>query len=98
MLLRWIPVALGFEPGERRNQLGAGLVPPNDVLNVESQASRQRTLAIQARGARDVSEAELGRLIGAAPDAAIEPAVTLAPPEATTLAADALVELAAANS
>ena len=43
-----------------RNQLDAGLVPPNDVLNVEAQESRQRMLAIQARGARDVSAAELG--------------------------------------
>jgi outer membrane protein TolC len=77
-----------------RNQLRAGLVPPNDVLNAETQASRQRTLAIQARGARDVSEAELGRLVGAPPDAAIEPAVTLAPPDPVALAADALVELA----
>jgi outer membrane protein TolC len=77
-----------------RNQLDAGLVPPNDVLNVEAQASRQRTLAIQARGARDVSAAELGRLVGAPPDAAIEPAVTLAPPEPAALGADALVEQA----
>jgi outer membrane protein TolC len=77
-----------------RNQLGAGLVPPNEVLNVETQASRQRTLAIQARGTRDVSEAELGRLVGAPPGAAIDPAVTLAPPEPAALAADALVELA----
>jgi outer membrane protein len=77
-----------------RNQLDAGLVPPNDVLNVESQASRQRMLAIQARGVRDVSEAELGRLIGAPPGAAIDPSVRLAPPEATAVAADALIELA----
>ena len=33
-----------------RNQLAAGLVPPNDVLTVEAQESRQRMLAVQARG------------------------------------------------
>src|SRR5436190_6045412 len=47
-----------------RNQFAAGLVPPNDVLSVEAQESRQRMLAIQARGARDVAAAELARLAG----------------------------------
>jgi outer membrane protein len=76
-----------------RNQLAAGLVPPNDVLNAEAQASRQRTLAIQSRGAQDVSEAEIGRLVGAAPGASIEPADVLAPPEPAALTAGALTEL-----
>ena len=60
-----------------RNQLAAGLVPPNDVLSVEAQESRQRMLRIQARTTREVTEAELARLIGAAPGAPIEPATSL---------------------
>jgi outer membrane protein len=62
-----------------RNQLAAGLVPPNDVLSVEAQESRQRMLSIQARSARDVAEAELARLIGADPGTPIQPNAVLAP-------------------
>ena len=64
-----------------RNQLNAGLVPPNDVLSVEAQESRQRMLTIQARTTRDNAEAELARLIGE-PGAAIEPSAALDPPRA----------------
>lgn len=60
-----------------RNQLTAGLVPPNEVLSVEAQESRQRMLTIQARTTREVAEAELVRLIGAPPGTPIEPAVSL---------------------
>lgn len=56
-----------------RNALDAGLVPPNDVLTAEAQESRQRMLGIQAKSARDVAEAELARLVGAAPGTAIVP-------------------------
>ncbi len=62
-----------------RNQLNAGLVPPNEVLSVEAQASRQRMLAVQAAAARDNAAAELGRLVGAPDGTAIEAAD---PPEA----------------
>ena len=48
-----------------RNQFTAGLVPPNEVLIVEAQESRQRMLSIQARMTRDNAEAELARLVGA---------------------------------
>jgi outer membrane protein TolC len=77
-----------------RNQLNAGLVPPNEVLSVEAQESRQRMLSIQARAMRDVAEAELGRLIGAEPGTPIQPVSTLdAPPpdsgQITTLLAAA---------
>jgi len=77
-----------------RNQFAAGLVPPNDVLSVEAQESRQRMLAIQARGARDVAAAELARLAGLAPGTAIEPAAELDAPAAEASAIDALVEAA----
>ncbi|MEO8257609.1 MAG: TolC family protein [Acidobacteriota bacterium] len=62
-----------------RNQLDAGLVPPNDVLTVEAQASRQRLFTIQARTTRENAAADLARLIGD-PGAAIEPAAALDPP------------------
>jgi outer membrane protein TolC len=65
-----------------RNQLDAGLVPPNDVLSVEAQASRQRMLAVQAAAARDIAAAELGRLVGAVDGTTIE---ALEPPEAAPI-------------
>jgi outer membrane protein len=77
-----------------RNQLAAGLVPPNDVLTVETQESRQRMLAIQARGNRDVAAAELARLVGMAPGTAIEAAADLEPPAPEPFAIDALVDAA----
>ena len=77
-----------------RNQLAAGLVPPSDVFAVEAQTSRQRMLAIQARGARDVAEAELARLVGAAPGTPIEPIVALEAPPAELASIDALIETA----
>jgi outer membrane protein len=77
-----------------RNQLASGLVAPNDVLTVETQESRQRMLAIQARGNRDVAAAELARLVGMAPGTAIEAAADLAPPAPEPLAIDWLVDAA----
>jgi outer membrane protein len=61
-----------------RNQLEAGLIPPNEVMAVEAQRSRQRLLSIQARTTRDVAEAELGRLVGVAPGTTIQPATSAA--------------------
>ena len=80
--------------GDVRNQLAAGLIPPSDVLTVEAQQSRQRMLAIQARVARDVAEAELAHLVGAAPGTTIELA---SPPDlapAVRAPLDALLETA----
>ena len=77
-----------------RNQLASGLVPPNDVLTVETQESRQRMLAIQARGNRDVAAAELARLVGIAPGTAIEAAADLEPPPPEPIAIEALVDAA----
>jgi outer membrane protein len=50
-----------------RNRLKVGLVPPNDVLSVEAQRSRQEVLLIQAKNLREQALADLCRLIGAAP-------------------------------
>ena len=77
-----------------RNQLASGLVPPNDVLTVETQESRQRMLAIQARGTRDIAAAELARLAGIAPGTAIEAAADLEPPPPEPIAIEALVDAA----
>lgn len=63
-----------------RSQLDAGLIPPTDVLVVEAQESRQRMLSIQARVARDVTEADLARLVGAPPGARIQPVSPLVHP------------------
>ena len=85
---------LGAHLRDVRNQLAAGLVPPNDVLTVEAQESRQRMLAVQGAAARDIAEADLARLIGAPPGTGVEPVV---PPELPPLAApslEALIEMA----
>lgn len=63
-----------------RNQFDAGLVPPNDVLTVQAQEARQRMLSIQAKTTREVAEADLARLVGAAPGSHIVPLSVLAPP------------------
>ena len=76
------------------NQLSAGLIPPNDVLSVEAQQSRQRMLAIQARVARDVAEAELARLVGASPGTPIEPSTPIEITRPVAQPFDALLEVA----
>ena len=73
-----------------RRRLEAGIVAPHDVLAIEAQESRQQLLAIQARGNRDVAEADLARLIGA-PQARIQPASPLAPPAPVTAGLESLV-------
>lgn len=77
-----------------RNQLTAGLVPPSDVFTAEAQESRQRMLAVQARTARDVAEAELGRLVDATPGTAIEATDSPVAAPVPVSSIDALVTLA----
>jgi outer membrane protein len=77
-----------------RNQLAAGLVPPSDVFTVDAQASRQRMLTVQARSNRDIAEAELARLVGAAPGTPIEPAAALDALAAAPAPLDVLIETA----
>jgi outer membrane protein TolC len=77
-----------------RNRQQVGLVPPSDVLSVEAQRSRQEVLLIEAQNQRDAAAADLGRLVGAAPDTPIDVNGTLAdipavPPSAADLVADA---------
>lgn len=80
-----------------RNQFAAGLVPPNDVSSVEAQESRQRMLSLQARTTRDVAEAELGRLVGAAPGTEIRPVSPLTAPGPADWSLSSLVEQARAG-
>ncbi len=70
-----------------RNRLKVGLVPPNDVLSVEAQRSRQQVLLIQARNLREQAMADLRRLIGAPPDAllTLNAQLEAAPPAAAAV-------------
>jgi outer membrane protein TolC len=56
-----------------RNQLDAGLVPPNDVFTAEAREARQRMLSVRATTARANAEADLARLIFADEGQAITP-------------------------
>ena len=85
---------VGAHLRDLRNQLAAGLVPPNDVFTVEAQESRQRMLTVQAGATRDVAEAELARLAGAAPGTPVTAAAALDAPPVTTASLEALVDLA----
>jgi len=55
----------------------AGLIPPNELSSATAQEARSRMLAIEARTQRDVSMADLARLVGVAPDQPIEPTADL---------------------
>ncbi len=55
----------------------AGLVPPNEVSSAAAQEARSRMLAIEARTQRDVTTAELARLIGVGSDQPLEPTADL---------------------
>ena len=61
-----------------RNVLDVGLIPPNEVLAVEAERSRQEVLLIQARNQRAVAEADLARLVGLSSGARISPVSQLA--------------------
>jgi outer membrane protein TolC len=82
---------------EVRNHLDAGLAAPNDVLTVEAQEARQRMLVIRAGVNHDSAEADLARLIGAAPGTRIAPTspLTMAGGEAASSAPSAVEALAA---
>lgn len=56
-----------------RSQFDVGLIPPNDVLSVEAQRSREEMLLIEARNQREASLTDLRRLTGVALDASIVP-------------------------
>lgn len=74
-----------------RNRLKVGLVPPNDVLSVEAQRSRQQVLLIQARNLREQALAELRRLIGEPAGSPIDLRAQLETPVAPTAEVQQLV-------
>jgi outer membrane protein len=63
-----------------RQRFANGLVPPNEIASAEAQESRARMLAIEARNQRDVSAADLARLVGLPPGQPLEPVATLDTP------------------
>jgi len=54
-----------------------GLVPPNELASATAQEARARMLAIEARNQRDVTVADLERLIGVDPGQPLEPTADL---------------------
>ncbi|RPJ61280.1 MAG: TolC family protein [Acidobacteria bacterium] len=79
---------------DMRNRLKVGLVPPNDVLSMEAQRSRQQVLLIQARNAYDVALADLRRLVGLDPDAPLQVSAVFEPPAPAQVPPPALVRAA----
>jgi outer membrane protein len=77
-----------------RTRLEQGLIPPNEVLTVEAQRSRQQMLAIEARNTRMAIEADLRRLVDAAPTQRIEPLASLTVQSAAVEAVDRLIAAA----
>jgi outer membrane protein len=75
----------------------AGLVPPNEVSSAAAQEARARMMAIEARTQRDVTSAELARLIGVAPDQPLELTGKLARTTASPGQVGPLVESARAT-
>jgi outer membrane protein len=76
-----------------RSRFDVGLIPPNDVLTVEAQRSREEMQLIEARNQRESSATELRRLTGLPPDAVVipverldtaDPGTARAVPSATT--------------
>lgn len=83
---------MGEHVRDVRNQLEAGLLPPNELLTAQAQEARQRMLSIQARTTRDMASADLARLAGLEPGARITPEATLAPPSITATVEAQLAE------
>ena len=57
---------------DMRNRFKVGLIPPNDVLSMEAERSRQEMLSIVARNNAEQAASDLRRLTGLAPDATVE--------------------------
>ncbi|MEW6321626.1 MAG: TolC family protein, partial [Acidobacteriota bacterium] len=78
---------------DMRQRLAVGLVPPNEVLTVDAQRSRQRMLLIEARNQREAASVDLARLVGLDPGTAVATSDALgpkAPTEAPARLSDAL--------
>jgi outer membrane protein TolC len=87
---------MGEHVRDVRNQLDAGLVPPNDLLTAQAQQAHQRMLSVQAQSNREVAEADLIRLTGLDPATRVVPDAVLAPP-VVDASVDTLIGEALAN-
>lgn len=57
---------------DARQRFQVGLIPPNEVLSLEAQRSREQAQLIEASNLRESALIELRRLIGAEPETVIE--------------------------
>jgi outer membrane protein len=80
-----------------KQRFDAGLVPPNEIASAEAQESRARMLAIEARNQRDVSSAELARLVGLDPGQGVDPVGSLEGSGDSAIAVDPLIAQARAS-
>ena len=62
---------------DAKRRFEVGLIPPNEVLSLEAQLSRERAHLIEASNIREAALIDLRRLIGAPPDAVVELADSL---------------------
>ncbi len=97
--------SLAAHVADLRSRLDQGLIPPNELLNAETQHARARMLAIEAANTARIAEADLRRLLGLEGEERIEPVATLAvppaeapPPALAATARDARPERAALRS
>lgn len=58
---------------DARQRFDVGLIPPNEVSSLDAQRSRERAQLIEASNVREAALIDLRRLIGADPEAVIEP-------------------------
>lgn len=72
---------------DARQRFSVGLIPPNEVLSLEAQRSREQAQLIEASNLRESSLIELRRLIGAADETVIELADALDAPALPALPA-----------
>jgi outer membrane protein len=78
-------------------RVDAGVLPPNDLLSAQAQRARESVALIRAANDAAVAQVALGLLIGAGPDATIEPTspVDQALPKAVELIGQPAAALAA---
>ena len=62
---------------DARHRFDVGLIPPNEVLSLDAQRSRERAQLIESSNFRESALIDLRRLIGAPPDQVIELADSL---------------------
>jgi outer membrane protein TolC len=74
-----------------RSRFEQGLLPPNEVLSAEAQASRQRVLSIESHNMRAIAEADLRRLLGLDGAERVEPVSTLDEPAAPPATVEGLL-------